>query len=502
MIMKYIIYARVSPRGSDFEGETSIPMQIEICKEYIRSQHGEILNVYSDEFFSGKNMQRPAFKEIMLSLESGKAEWDCICVYKLSRMSRSLRDGACIFEQLYKWNKGFVSVTERNLDFSTPTGRAMLGMLQVFNQFEREQTAENTRNKMISIAAKGLWAPGTTPIGYKRGSKGDNKLYVDPAKAVIVKNIFEMYNSPQFAPMDIMKKYPTISRQSLFTCLRNKVYIGKIVYAGKEYQGKHEPIIDESLFNMVQQKLPMRSAYRCRPKAQKRIYLLAGLLRCHCGRYMTPASAKSGRHFYYECTDDVNCKNRVQAIKIEQLAIDTISNKCFNEKIIQASREEVYRIRQQQLERLQPELKISQAALNESKKERDKIIQLMLDGNLNQKNSLIFNARLETAVKNIEQLEAKIEYLQAECNSDIDCFDYVLDAIQTIEHLGQAIKASPDDKDLIRQLLIVKIDKIIEISKGGEFQFIFNFESSTNCKAWHPQIDINELLKVTFTIAS
>ena len=91
--MKYLIYARVSPRG-DMEAETSIQMQIDICKEYVRDQKGEVIQVLYDEFYSGKNMNRPSFKTIMEELESGKAEWDTICVYKLSGMSRSLNDGA------------------------------------------------------------------------------------------------------------------------------------------------------------------------------------------------------------------------------------------------------------------------------------------------------------------------------------------------------------------------------------------------------------------------
>ncbi len=204
--MKYLIYARVSPKGSDFERETTIDMQIKLCREHIESIGDEVVEILSDEFYSGKDTARPGLKQLLAELESGKADWDCVCVYKLSRLTRSLKDGAEIFDRFYRCGKGFLSITEKNLDFSTPSGRAMLGILQVFNQFEREQTAENTRNKMISIAAAGGCPYGTPPAGYRRGGKGDNTLYVDERKAESVKDIFTLYasNTPLFS---IVRKY-------------------------------------------------------------------------------------------------------------------------------------------------------------------------------------------------------------------------------------------------------------------------------------------------------
>ena len=179
--MKYLIYARVSPKGSGFDNETSLDMQIKLCEEYIKNQRGTVTEIITDEFFSGKDMKRPGFQKILNELQSGQSDWDCICVYKLSRMTRSSKDGAYIFDLLKTWNKGFISVTEPNFDFSTPMGRAMLSIFQAFNQFEREQTAENTRNRMISIAAAGGWPAGNPPFGYKRGAKHDNILKIDPS---------------------------------------------------------------------------------------------------------------------------------------------------------------------------------------------------------------------------------------------------------------------------------------------------------------------------------
>ena len=81
--MKYAIYARVSPKGSGFENETSLEMQINFCKEYIKSQRGEIVDIQQDEFYSGKDMKRPGCQKRMRDLKEGQGEGECLCVYKL-----------------------------------------------------------------------------------------------------------------------------------------------------------------------------------------------------------------------------------------------------------------------------------------------------------------------------------------------------------------------------------------------------------------------------------
>lgn len=493
--MKYLIYARVSPRGSDFETETTIQMQIDICREYVKEHGGSVLKIMSDEFFSGKNMARPAFREIMAELESGNADWDCLCVYKLSRMSRSLRDGAHIFEQLYRWNKGFVSVTERNLDFSTPTGRAMLGMLQVFNQFEREQTAENTRNKMVSIAQKGLWPVGKPPYGYKRGEKGDNKLHVDPYRSAIVRDIFEMYASDKFATQDIQRKYPDICKQSILNMLRNRAYLGKIIYAGKEYDGQHTPVIDIELFKRVQGKMPVHKN-ATRPKAQKRNYVLAGMLRCHCGRFMSPASAKSGKHHYYECTDDVNCKNRVPAAKVEDNARERLlawdRNINFDDEILKAGLEEIESARKSEMERLKPELLLEQNLLSQAKAEQDKLANFMLSQNLTDKTTAIFNTKLEKTITDIERHTGRIEYLKCEiAKYSEDIFKQAERAFQQIANLSDVLKKFPDDLEIFRQALLVNIEKIVALG-DGEYKYYFNFDSSSNGQSWLRHLDSNQ----------
>ncbi|MPM64652.1 hypothetical protein SDC9_111540 [bioreactor metagenome] len=265
-----------------------------------------------------------------------------------------MRDGAEIFATLFEQGKGFISATE-HLDFSTPSGRAMLGVMQVFNQFEREQTAENIRNKMVSIAAKGLWPTGNPPFGYRRGTKKDNKLYVDPRKSQIVKDIFEMYSNEKYNTVDILTKYRgAIGKSLLFTMLRNRIYLGRMVYAGQEFDGQHDAIISQSLFDIVQRKIP-ENKNSSRPNAQKYTYLLAGLLKCHCGCSMSPASAKAGRYHYYVC-GDIACRNRVKAEAIENAILEQLGNYRSDEKLLDKMEQELIRAKDEFLKQVQPEL--------------------------------------------------------------------------------------------------------------------------------------------------
>lgn len=184
---------------------------------------------------------------------------------------------------------------------------------------------------MIQIASQGLWLVGKPPFGYKRGEKHDNRLYVDEQNASVTQMIFEMYISDQYTTIDICRK-TQFSRQQILNILRNRAYLGKIIYAGHEFDGKHSPIIENDLFESVQGKLP-DSKIPARISAQKYPYLLTGTVRCHCGCYMTPASAKSGQYHYYRCTDNSRCKNRISAPALETAAVQTLQTVPFSDEI-------------------------------------------------------------------------------------------------------------------------------------------------------------------------
>lgn len=496
--MKYAIYARVSPKGSGFENETSLEMQINFCKEYIKSQRGEIVDIQQDEFYSGKDMKRPGFQKLMRDLKEGQAEWECLCVYKLSRLTRSSKDGATIFEDLRAWNRGFISVTEPNFDFSTPMGRAMLSIFQAFNQFEREQTAENTRNKMISIAARGEWPVGNVPLGYCRKAKHDNALCIEPRGAEIVRDVFQMYADGKEG-IRIARKYKK-TQQWVYHILHNAIYLGKIPYAGEIYEGKHTPIITEELYRAVQNKKAITLVDKdktivTRPKHYRYPYILAGLLKCHCGRYMTPASAKSGQYFYYRCTDNISCKNRVSAPAIEKQVLDAMPLYELNVDFIQGYRDCVESLQAQELQKMKQERAEVQQALAGARKEQKKIMDLMLVDNISPESLAVFDQRLVSVAVEINTLEAKMDFLSSQIKQySNENATFLLKYLDELSKINDFFKNLPSDNDLRRQFLTTCLESII-LEKDGRFRFNFRgFESSTKDKNGCPD------LRLTYSI--
>jgi DNA invertase Pin-like site-specific DNA recombinase len=154
--MTYLLYARVSPKGSTWSAsESSVPIQAKSCREYVlRSDPTARFIEVTDEFESGRDTKRPGFQRILADLEARAGEWDCLVVYSIDRLGRSIGDMLPFFESMHKAGRGLLAVRQ-NIDMNTAGGRAMLYLMCVFAQLERELNSERTSAKMMSIAAAG-----------------------------------------------------------------------------------------------------------------------------------------------------------------------------------------------------------------------------------------------------------------------------------------------------------------------------------------------------------
>lgn len=491
-VQKYLIYARVSPRGSDFEGDTSIPMQIEYCQEFIRGQHGEVVKVVSDEFASGKDMHRPAFQGVIDELETGTVEWDCLCVYNLSRLTRAPKDMYYIMELLGSKGKRFASATEPDFDFSTLHGELLMGIITHVNQYARKISAKGTRDRMLNLARNGYWPSGRVPFGYCRRSHKDNTLYIDPRKAAIVRDIFESY-AADIRPIDLMHKYPEINRAQFFRLLQDQNYIGKLEWGGLCVPGKHDAIIDPDLFQRVQEKRAEKKDGP-RPKAQKYNYLLTGLVYCHCGRLMTPASAnsRSGKYHYYQCTDTINCKTRVSAERLEEAALDRIRDIKPDPVAIRVACEEVERERRKYLEEeIKPSEENVRIALRTAKAEQDKLIALLVNDNLSPATLTVLDKKIGAISQEVERLTGKLAFYEDQ-KSQIDSasFDMAGTVISMLERLVQAANAS-HDPEMLKMVYKTYLDKI-QNEKNEHYRFFFKFPScSSKSNKWWAVRDSN-----------
>src|ERR1035437_8838955 len=167
------IYTRKSTDEGLDQSFNTLDAQREAAEAFVNSQRHEgwtaLPQKYDDGGFTGANMDRPALKRLLADVQSGAV--NCVVVYKVDRLSRSLLDFARIMEVLDKHGATFVSVTQQFNTTST-MGRLTLNVLLSFAQIEREMISERTRDKMSAARRKGKWVGGNPVMGYDVAPQG------------------------------------------------------------------------------------------------------------------------------------------------------------------------------------------------------------------------------------------------------------------------------------------------------------------------------------------
>ena len=159
--MKIAIYSRKSKYTGVGD---SIENQIQMCKDYSMNKYINTeleFDIYEDEGFSGGNINRPKFKELMKNIKN----YDILICYIIDRISRNVADFSTTLDLLQANNCDFVSIKEQ-FDTSSPMGRAMIYIASVFAQLERETIAERVKDNMLQMAKVGKWLGGQLPLGY------------------------------------------------------------------------------------------------------------------------------------------------------------------------------------------------------------------------------------------------------------------------------------------------------------------------------------------------
>ena len=345
-------------RKSKFTGKgESIGNQVELCRDYVCNMFGEayrdLCEVFEDEGFSGGNLKRPAFQRMMAQVRQQK--FRAIVVYRLDRISRNISDFTGLIDELTKLDVSFVSIREQ-FDTSTPMGRAMMFIISVFSQLERETIAERIRDNMHELAKTGRWLGGNAPIGYR--SAEVSKVSVDgkarksfmlvpvPEEISIPKMIFDLYtqtDSLTAVEAEMLrrriktKQGKDFTRFAIKAILQNPVYMvadgdaydyffnqeadvcspkeafdgnaGIMAYNRTDQEkgrttvllpvtqwiiaiGKHPGIIPAKQWIQVQTSLD-RNKSKAYRKARSNEALLTGLLFCSCGERMYPKLSKS-----------------------------------------------------------------------------------------------------------------------------------------------------------------------------------------------------------------
>ncbi|MEP7354219.1 MAG: recombinase family protein [Acidobacteriota bacterium] len=313
------IYTRKSTEEGLQQDFNTLDSQRGYADAYIRSQAGwtALPQHYDDGGFTGANIDRPALKSLLADVEDGRI--NCIVVYKVDRLTRSIRDLMELLALLDAKNVTLVSVTE-SFNTTTPAGRMTLNLLLTFAQYEREMIAERTRDKMHAARRKGKWVGGNPVLGYDVVPAG-GALAVNPDEAGRVRQIYGLYLElgslipviEELEKLDWrMKVWTTregrqrggakFHKTTLYNLLTNVAYTARVKFAGELYDGAHARIVEDAVWNAVQEQLNRNGRRGGRNVRNKGSALLKGMVRCaSCGAAMLHTYTQKGptRYRYY-----------------------------------------------------------------------------------------------------------------------------------------------------------------------------------------------------------
>ncbi len=319
------VYTRKSSEEGLDQAFNSLDAQYEACAAYITSQRHEgwrlLETRYDDGGISGATLERDGVQRLLRDIERGLI--DMVVVYKIDRLTRSLADFARLVERFDQAGCSFVSVTQA-FNTSTSMGRLTLNVLLSFAQFEREVTGERIRDKIAASKKKGMWMGGMVPLGYdvNPDARDPCRLMINPAEAEQVRFIFQTYarTADLIRTADLAKDHGIRSKRRAFESggrfggnplsqgqvhflLHNPIYRGCVRHKDIVYPGLHEAIIDEALWNTVQETLQRhgRATRRVRDKATgtlnaaHRSSPLTGRLFDETGDRLTPSHSTKTR---------------------------------------------------------------------------------------------------------------------------------------------------------------------------------------------------------------
>ncbi|MFH1729629.1 MAG: recombinase family protein [Pseudomonadota bacterium] len=502
--MRVSIYIRVSTEDQVKEGY-SLEVQREYLESFAEREGYEIYKVYSDDGISGYSLERPALKKLLE--DARQKRFDLVLVYKIDRFSRNLRDLLNLMDKLYSYEVGFKSATEP-FDSTTSAGKLMLQQLGSFAEFERNRLAERVFPGMVKGIKAGNWQGARfAPCGYAY-NKEKKLLEVNEKEAELVKTIYKMYISGR--SIRSITEYLTkkghrtrndniLGTKFISDILKNRIYTGKLVWNKSRYdktkktkrgfryiknpqekiivaQGRHQPLISDEDFAIVQEKLKEKKIVWKRRASE---YPLSGVLYCtKCNhKYLGISSISNHRtgfkQRYYRCggpqTSFIQCKNKcVKADIIESQVAELLETLLKNNKlkssrwttVTELESPAIEQISKNELEKLQEKLKIVL-------QKQSKLTDAYLDNLLSEE---VYREKSETLKTEEDDLKKRIALQEVRAIERENSKNYKNRVAEFIE--GYNPRAKTID-NLTKKQVLQLLFKNIKIANKSLFSFDF-----------------------------
>ena len=467
--MKAVIYARYS---SDSQREESIEGQIRECSEYAERNGITVLGSYIDRALSARTADRPEFQRMIKDSEKGL--FDIVLIWKLDRFSRDRYDSAHYKHILKKNGVKVVSAKENISD--GPEGIILESMLEGYAEYYSAELSEKIHRGQKENALKCKNNGGNTPLGYMIGT--DGILAVDPLTAPLVSEIFTRYDSGESISeiTDSLnerglktKKGKAFKISGVSLILKNRKYIGEYKYGDVVIPKGIPSIVDDDLFDRVQQRMAANKKAPAKAKATEE-YLLTTKLFCgDCGRMMAGESGTSGtrgvKHYYYKCSGakrHLGCKKK--AIKkhwIERAAVLVTVSKVFDPAEVDRIAEAIVFLQEQENTTL--------PAMRQQLSECEKAIENML-------NAIQAGILTSSTKERLEKLEAQREELKLAI-SQAQLMKPRYTKEQIVSWISRFKYGKADDPEYQKQIIDTFINSIYVFD--DRLVFTYNFKDGT-----------------------
>ncbi len=443
---KIAIYVRVSTdeQAKNKEGSITsqiqrLQMKVEEKNRYEDGKWGKVVDIYKDEAYSGKNTDRPEFQRLISDIK--KKRINTVMVTELSRLSRSVTDFLNFVNEVEKLGCDFICL-QYDFDTTSPAGRVFMTIIMALAQFERELTAERIKNNFHARALRGLLNGGHPFLGYDKDPKNTGRLLPNKKEATLVKEIFQLYielgsisavahelNKRGFVNKAWASKEGqdrggnSFNHDHIWRTLTNPSYVGKreINKTNKEVSAgllkpeeqyylvdaSWDAIIDESVFNQVQERLNINKKVKSAPTHD---FIFSGLLTCdECGASLfgQSGSGRNGKHYYYGHKGASSCRiKRYPAIDLENIvkkqAFSFLNNQAMKEHFVETLHE---------MNDSRPKvnlslIKVKEKEIEKTQAEVDQLVTIMTTNST--------ASRLESLIKKLDDSEKKLVVLKDE----------------------------------------------------------------------------------------
>lgn len=433
------LYARYS---SDNQREESITAQFRACREYCKRKGYTIIHEYADEAYTGTNDNRPQFQQMLADADAGM--FDVLVAHKLDRIGRNAYD---FYKNSHRLKQAGVKMEFAAQEVpDTPEGMFMQAVLAGMSEFYSENLSREIKKGKRENILAGKSAGGIPLYGYDIGP--DKKFVINETEAVAVRKMFEMYAAGR-SYKDILewlnsrgyrtKRGTPFGGNSLYDMLHNRRYIGWSVGSKYRRTGKprnsHAPdddeviiakgvcpvIVEEELFERVQQRMEANRHKNGGRQKAKVPYLLSGYVFCDvCGGAMTgnaTTNSKGIRTRYYRCNTfmrqgKVVCANRaINADDLEQAVLDHIRSLLYDEGVLDTLVKKV-QIEYEKLQKSEADsTAMAKSMRDKARKELDHFYDRIRAGSqfdeIDEAEFKRSKDALRTAEHNLKQIEAK-----------------------------------------------------------------------------------------------